>query len=353
MRHYSTVHVIDLPRRILVGYGVLKQLGPTCEELGFTRRVLVVAGDHTVKVAGDEALSSLASSHIDYDLVVVDEPSAEWVDRIVEVCLRRGPSAVIGVGGGSIIDVAKLASAKAGVNFVSVPTTASHDGIASPRASVKGLGVCGSVEARAPTAIIADVHVIKRAPRRLVISGCGDVIAKITAVSDWLLAHKLKGEYYGEYAASLARMSAQLVMKSAREIASLTDEGVRTLLEALVSCGVAMCIAGSSRPCSGSEHQFSHALDLIAPKPALHGEQCGVGTIMMAYLHNLDWRRIRRVLKLLGAPTTAEALGVEPEVIVRALTMAHKIRDRYTILGETGLTHGAARRLAQVTGVIE
>ncbi len=79
-----------------------------------------------------------------------------------------------------------------------------------------------------------------------------------------------------------------------------------------------MCIAGSSRPCSGSEHQFSHALDIVASRPALHGEQCGVGTIMMAYLHSLDWRRVRQVLRSIGAPTTAEGLGVPSEAIIKA-----------------------------------
>ncbi|RLF12435.1 MAG: NAD(P)-dependent glycerol-1-phosphate dehydrogenase [Thermoprotei archaeon] len=348
-----SIHLINLPRRIVVGDGVLKMLGNTCRELGFHGNLMVVTGDMTLQAAGNEALSALSSAKIDYDLVVIDDPDAGWVEKVVKLAQDKRPSAIIGVGGGSIIDVAKLAAAKTGLNFVSVPTSASHDGIASPRASVKGLGTYGSVEAQTPSAIIADVSVIKRAPRRLIISGCGDVVAKITAVSDWLLAHRLKGEYYGEYAASLARMSAHLVMKSAREIANLTDEGIRTLLEALVSCGVAMCIAGSSRPCSGSEHQFSHALDIVASRPALHGEQCGVGTIMMAYLHGLDWRRIRSVLRSIGAPTNAEGLKVSSKMVIKALTMAHKIRNRYTILGETGLTESAAERLARVTGVIE
>ena len=56
----------------------------------------------------------------------------------------------------------------------------------------------------------------------------------------------------------------------------------------MISSGMAISIAGNSRPASGSEHKFSHALDMIAPKPALHGEQCGVGTIMMMYLHGGD-----------------------------------------------------------------
>lgn len=54
-----------------------------------------------------------------------------------------------------------------------------------------------------------------------------------------------------------------------------------------------MCIAGSSRPTSGSEHMFSHALDVLHPGKALHGEQCGVGCIMMMNLHGGDWKAIR------------------------------------------------------------
>ncbi|HIH45423.1 MAG TPA: iron-containing alcohol dehydrogenase, partial [Candidatus Methanoperedenaceae archaeon] len=104
---------------------------------------------------------------------------------------------------------------------------------------------------------------------------------------------------------------------------------------------------------SGSEHKFSHALDRIAPKHALHGEQCGVGTIMMMYLHGGDWKSIKAAIEKIGAPATARELGVSEEHIVEALVRAHEIRpERYTILG-TGLTEEAARRLAIVTGVIE
>lgn len=349
----TSTHLINLPRKILIGHGVLENLGGLCLELNLAGKLIVVTGDRTLEVAGKDALNSLSLSELDYDLVVVEEPSASWVDALTDRTREGRPSAIIGVGGGSIIDVAKLAAYRAGVDFISVPTSASHDGIASPRASVRGLGVYESVPAQTPIAIVADTSVIKKAPRRLLVSGCGDVVAKLTATRDWLLAHRLKGEYYGEYAASLARMSAQLVMKNVVELANMNEEGLRVLLEALVSCGVAMCIAGSSRPCSGSEHQFSHALDLVANRPALHGEQCGVGTIMMAYLHGLDWRKIRSLLKKLGAPVTAEELGASPKDVIKALTIAHKIRNRYTILGETGLSEGAAYRLAKVTGVIE
>jgi glycerol-1-phosphate dehydrogenase [NAD(P)+] len=105
-------------------------------------------------------------------------------------------------------------------------------------------------------------------------------------------------------------MSAKLVTENAELIVNRQDEGLRVLLEALISCGVAMSIAGSSRPCSGSEHLFSHALDIVKPNQALHGEQCGVGTILSAYLYKSNWQGIKKTLKQLGAPTTAKELGV-------------------------------------------
>ena len=115
-----------------------------------------------------------------------------------------------------------------------------------------------------------------------------------------------------------------------------------------------MSVAGSSRPCSGSEHLFSHALDRVSKEPSLHGEQCGVGAIMMMYLHGGDWRRLKTALMTIGAPTTARELGVSNEEIVRALMIAHSVRpDRYTILGDNGLSREAAERLASTTGVTE
>ncbi|MEM4854481.1 MAG: iron-containing alcohol dehydrogenase, partial [Sulfolobales archaeon] len=194
---------------------------------------------------------------------------------------------------------------------------------------------------------------IAQAPRRLAIAGAGDLIAKVTAVRDWRLANRLKGEYYGDYAASLALLSAKHVLTFSKTIAKHTPAGLRILVEGLISSSTAMCIAGSTRPASGSEHLFSHALDMVANYPALHGEQVGLGTIIMGYIHGINWKKIKKTLRKLGLPTTARELGVKEEHIIEALTIAHKIRpDRYTILGESGLTRNAAEEVALKTGVI-
>jgi len=344
---------MQLPREVVVGNNTLELIGDICKRLGFSESALVVMGQKTLEIAGKRVMDILDDDGMSVNHIVATSCNIEDIVIIEQKIDEIKPEVVLGIGGGTKIDVAKMSSARKELPFISVPTTAAHDGIASPLVSLKGLEKPYSLMAQSPMAIVADTSVISKSPHRFTASGCADVISKLTAVRDWKLAHEVKGEYYGEYAASLALMSARLVVKNADLIKPGEEEGLRVLLEALISCGVAMSIAGSSRPCSGSEHLFSHALDQIAPKPALHGEQCGVGAVMIARLHNIDWRRIRETLKKVGAPTTAEQLEVEPKHVIEALVRACEIRpDRYTILDERQLNQDSAEKLAKATGVI-
>lgn len=344
---------MELPRKVLVGRDVVNMVGEVCVSLGLTSSALIVSGPKTSKVAGEKVATSLYESKIPSRIILVEESTMSEVEKVRAESKKVKPCVIIGVGGGKSIDVAKLAAYLEGLPFISVPTAASHDGIASPRASIKDVGPPHSLKAATPLVIVADTNIIGNSPYRLTAAGCGDVIANITSVKDWELAYKLRNEYFGEYAASLARLSGELILQNAFFIAQRTENSLRTVIEALISSGVSMGIADSSRPASGAEHMFSHALDMIAPKPALHGEQCGVGAIMMMYLHGGDWQAIRDALKIIGAPVTAKELGIDAEYIIEALCMAHKIRpERYTILGEKGIDREAAIRLATVTGVI-
>jgi len=344
---------MQLPREVIVGNGTIERVAEVSRRLGFTRSALIVTGSKTYDVAGKTVKALLEEEGLEVNTFLVKSSTVKDVEAVEERIRVLKPEVVFGVGGGTKIDVAKLSSARQEIPFISVPTTASHDGIASPLSSIKGFEKPYSVMAQAPIAVIADTNVIMQAPWRFAVSGCGDVIAKFTAVKDWKLAHQEKNEYYGVYAASLALMSAKLVTQNAELIKPESEEGLRVLLEALISCGVSMSIAGSSRPCSGSEHLFSHALDVIKPVHATHGEQCGVGTIMMSYLYRGNWRRIKETLKKLGAPTNARELGLEEEDVVKALGTAPTIRpERYTILSKLNLSREACQRLAKTTEVI-
>src|SRR2546425_7981434 len=260
----QSIHYMQLPREVIVGVNILDKVGEICTKQGFHGTALVISGPVTYPIAGVGVAKSAAKAGLRVDHSIVKESTEVVLNQIIETIKKAKPSIVLAVGGGKDIDLAKLASAKASVPFMSIPTAASHDGIASPYASIKGGPKPYSIRAQAPIAIIGDIGVIGDSPYDLLAAGCGDIVAKFSAVKDWQLAHKLKNEYYGDYAAELALMSAELVTRNVKEIVGRSKEGVRTVVEALISCGVAMSIAGSSRPCSGAEHLFSHALDIVA-----------------------------------------------------------------------------------------
>jgi len=347
---------MQFPREIIVGNNVLNRVIEVTQRLNFKDTALIITGKNSYNTAGKQIQELLKQANIDTHTIFVKSSTIENVTIIEEQITKLKPQILFGIGGGTIIDTTKITSCKQNIPFISIPTTISHDGIASSIASIKETGnkPC-SIITQAPLAVIADTNIIAQAPWRSIISGCGDIIAKYTAVKDWKLAHIEKKEYYGEYAANLARMSAKLVTKNATQIQPENNNGLHILLEALISCGVSMSIAGSSRPCSGSEHLFSHALNIINPNStAMHGEQVGIGTILSAYLHEINWEQIRDTLKQIGAPTTAKEIGTKDEDIIKALETAPTIRpDRYTILHKLQLDYETCKRVAKETRVID
>jgi glycerol-1-phosphate dehydrogenase [NAD(P)+] len=264
------------------------------------------------------------------------------------------PDLIIALGGGRAVDVAKMTAFYLNKPFISVPTSASHDGIASPFVSIRGSRKPFSVKAKTPLGVLADTTLLAEAPERLMASGCGDLVAKITATKDWELARDENDEYFGSYAANLAYMSAKIILNESKELRLRTRYGVRIVVEALISAGVAACIAGSSRPCSGSEHLFSHAVEYaVGQNYGLHGERVGLGTIMMAKLHNFDWELIVEALEIVGAPTKAKQINLNEEQVVISLLASQSLRpERYTILSRAKLNKRSAFALAKSVKVI-
>jgi len=362
MERFTKSKTMVFPREIIVGHKATSQIADLCRRISTGDSALVVADKKTKKISGDEIFRLLLKSGYNVKQKIVSAPTVDEVNRVIKYASKNNIDLLLGVGGGSVIDITKLASFDLSKPFVSVPTCASHDGIASPRASLKHRRGNISKTAVSPLAILADTSVIVKAPYRMLASGCADVISNISAVMDWELAYRLKNEEFSSHAAVLAKTAAQLLLDHADEIKPDAEESAWIAVKAMIVSGVAMSVAGSTRPASGAEHMFSHMLDHLGPgimlkgrkgRKPLHGEQCGVGAIMMVYLHGGDWKQIRDALKKIGAPTTSEELGISKKKIIEALDRAQEIRpERYTILGEQGLTKEAAKKLAKTTDVI-
>lgn len=353
MQDEEKSRLMTFPRYVLIGHDAADETGDLVEKLGWGRRGLVVCDERTKSIAGARAGARLVRQGFHVEYAVIQGASMKSVEDVRRLAFLNKTDFLIGAGGGSVIDVAKLAAYELDRPYISMPTSAAHDGIASGRASIKENQGNVSKTAKPPDAIIADTGLILKAPYRMLASGVGDMMANLVAVKDWELGHAKNGEEFSTFAASLSVNSAELLIENQKLIKPNSERSVKLVVKSLIGSGVAMSIAGDSRPASGSEHMFSHMLDRLAPGKAMHGEQCGLGALMMMKLHGGDWKRIRDTLKAIGAPTTAADVGLPPKVIISALRTCHTIRpDRLTILGEKGLGRDEARRLAEDTGVL-
>jgi len=343
-------HIMELPRKILIGENNISGIGEFLAGLSNPRKVSLVSGDKVRKITDKKISSSLTDSGIKYVWHRSTSNEMQAANKTLLEIKKDKSDLIIGIGGGRSVDIAKMIAFNLKKSFVSIPTSASHDGIASPFVSIRG-DKPYSIIATAPLGVFVDIAILKKAPRRLLASGCGDLMAKVTAVRDWELARDNVGEYFGTYAANLASMSAKIVIDNSKDFRKNPD--VRMIVEALISSGVAACIAGSSRPCSGAEHLFSHAVDHLKPGVGLHGEKCGIGAILIAKMQGQDWKKIIQMLKNVGAPTTAKEIGLESDVLAQALTIAQSLRpERYTILSKKKMNMKTAIELATSTGVL-
>ena len=247
--------------------------------------------------------------------------------------LRAGSyDAVVGIGGGRTLDVAKYASSLMGLPMVAVATNLAHDGIASPVASLEHDGRKGSYGVHIPIAVVVDLDYVRTCPPEQLRSGVGDALSNLSALADWELAGRERGEPLDGLAATFARSGAESLLHRTDALGS--DGFLTALAEGLVLSGLAMAVAGSSRPCSGACHEISHAIDALYPEKATHGEQVAVGALFASFLReDGTLEALDAALARHGVPRLPRDLGLTDEEFAAAVAHAPSTRpERYTIL---------------------
>jgi glycerol-1-phosphate dehydrogenase [NAD(P)+] len=260
--------------------------------------------------------------------------------------LRAGSyDAVVGIGGGRTLDVAKYAAGLVGLPMVSVATNLAHDGIASPVASLEDGGRKASYGVQMPIAVVVDLDYVRRSEPAMRRSGIGDAVSNLSAIADWRLAERERGEAVDGVAVTFARVAATSIVH--REDGIEDDDFLIALAEALVLSGLAMATAGSSRPCSGGDHEILHAIDRLFPGTAHHGELAGAASLFTSHLRGDQGLAagIEACLSRHRLPRTPSDLGLTEEQFVEAVIAAPGTRpDRFTILEHLALDEAGVRR---------
>jgi glycerol-1-phosphate dehydrogenase [NAD(P)+] len=313
-----------------------------------------------VAALGINAPFVLASKHGDRLAAHLDGPETaatpqhradqEWAIELGSRARRAGADAVVAVGGGRCLDIAKLAAARAGLLSIAVPTQLSHDGICSPVAVVPDDdGRPESVGAIAPRAVFIALPTLMGAPVASLRAGIGDLLANPLALRDWALAAEHGLEEVDQRAWDLSVESFQAIEKDLEtppEELARDPDFLRRLANALVLSGLAMIWSGTSRPASGGEHEISHAIDELFGGRAMHGEQVAFGCTVSVALYGENTDAFRGRLRSLGLPEHPRDLGLTDADMVRLLLHAPETRPgRFTIIEDANLDEASARAL--------
>jgi glycerol-1-phosphate dehydrogenase [NAD(P)+] len=343
---------MELPRylRTVHGIGELAAvLAEVARELGFARLCLVSGPTVTLKLG--EALAAELEAAQEAPLCVRENSDREVEALAAAPALARA-DAVVAIGGGKTIDVAKSACELADLPVIAVPTQLTADGIASPVSVIQAHG--GAVEsrrARLPIGVVVDLDVVARSPVETVRAGLGDLLANPSALRDWELAAAAGRDVLDDFASLLARAASDLAYGTdvrALGRGEIDPDFLERLLQGLVLSGLAMEIAGSSRPCSGSEHLISHAIDRLYPGTARHGEQVAFGTLLASRLRGDDWQALKAFMADAGMERAVRGFGLSEEQVVGAIRAAPATRPgRYTVLDEVELTDGFLRPIVR------
>ena len=335
--------MVGTPLTIDIGPGAVSGLAPLLAD----RRIS--AGGHVAVVVGpglgEEIAAQLRPQLANAEIIHVRNGGVEAASGLARDLRAGFYDALVGIGGGRTLDVGKYAASLSGLPMVAVATSLAHDGLASPVASLEEGGRKGSYGVQMPIAVVVDLEYVRRSEPGMRRSGIGDVVSNLSAIADWRLAGRVRGEPVDGLAVTFARTAATSVLL--REDGIDDDAFLIALAEGLVLSGLAMATAGSSRPCSGSDHEILHAIDHLFPGTAHHGELAGAASLFTCFLrgdHGLT-RSIDACLSRHGLPRTPTDLGLSAAQFAQAVAHAPSTRpDRYTILEHLALDRAACER---------
>ena len=278
------VHTLET-RKVVVEEKALAHFEDYMQELGLTGRRTVVYDQITWKLT--EGQHPKADQNI-----ILDPNGLRAEDVQIEKMMEDldHPEVIVAVGAGTIMDFGRYPAFKLGIPFVAIPTLASSDGFTANICSAILNGQKKSTPMCAPVLVVADLDIIKGAPKRLVASGINDILAKYISMTDWRIAKIVDGEYYCPMVAELAEHALKLMQDAADKYAATGVADHEAMTMAQMESGLTMQLLNHSRAASGAEHLMAHLVEMKPPRfekaEGIHGECVGVGTFRCCELYH-------------------------------------------------------------------
>lgn len=289
-----------------------------------------------------EKVSDISRDFGGAEIYAMDGASFDEAVKIAKRVCIEDVKVIIGFGGGRVLDTAKYAAHISKAVYICMPSSLSNDSLASPFAVLETEGSARKTLAcKIPTAIIVDTNMIINAPLNQTLSGIGDTLAKHTALFDWKLSAKRSGTHIEDFAYALSRMSFDSVYHcDSKDIKSRVF--IRILSRALVMGGLAMEIAGSSRPCSGSEHLFAHAIEEHYPQIRItHGLAVAMGSIPACIFQGQDESGLMECMRTYGLDISPASYGITEDMFADMWEKARTVRrGRISVLDDVDTDRG-------------
>lgn len=278
---------------LLMGSNVLEKIPELFKKYYGDKRAVIVADNTTYTLAGKKISELLEKSGIVQEAPFIFHDSELYAEysyvNQLSASLATHQAIPLAVGSGTINDLTKLAAHQKERPYMCIATAASMDGYTAFGASITADGAKQTFNCPAPAVCVADIAIIRKAPREMTASGYADLFAKITAGADWILADSLQVEPIDPQAWSIVQDGLHNALSDPTGVYKGDEKAIFELTSGLMLGGFAMQWSKSSRPASGAEHQFSHLWNMEHHtndgKSISHGFQVAIGTLAITALY--------------------------------------------------------------------
>ena len=272
-------------RMVEIESGLLARAGEYLLRADFPRNILLVS-DRPAMNAAQGLTDVLRAAGFTVTEHVWEKMIYARIEQVREVeALLEGKDGVLAVGTGSVNDICRVASYRKGKQFAIFATAPSMDGFASDSAPIIENNFKTSIPCEQPAVILADTKILAAAPAELKAAGFGDMVAKYIGIVDWQVARLVIDEYYCPSIAKITMRGTTRVMEQYAAIQRNDEAAVSSIMEGLILTGLAMKLAGCSRPASGAEHVVSHYWECHKLTnnvwPGYHGDKVGVASLLL------------------------------------------------------------------------